>query len=365
MSHVLPSCRLDFKSFRDMHGHHPLQTVIFYDNGCLWWIRVAVDWDLPDPVLNLRYLKRRSTLHNTVTNIALTLDTQPQNPIPIRDEFRTSENYFITYWGLRQFKASHLQVVDDSFAATVSLVQVEQGNFVFKSIDCPLYIHGDAEHVLDEIDALSQFIGHPDIAQLVGLVISENPYHTHPLTDIPLVIAGFLLEYYPGGSLAQIIARNEIPDERLLVQWAIQVGTALDALHRNGRTHVDFKPENIVLDSQNNAILIDIGGTGGFGLEWLSPELTAPLEENLENVPTKAPFEQRVGTDCWAYGKVLSILAEGSGTLGGAERLRSIACRLMETVPEGRIPLGRALEEMRDTKSLVSSSHIAVDDSTY
>jgi hypothetical protein len=31
---------------------------------------------------------------------------------------------------------------------------------------------------MNEIDALAQFRGQPNIAQLVGLVVSENPYKT-------------------------------------------------------------------------------------------------------------------------------------------------------------------------------------------
>jgi hypothetical protein len=33
---------------------------------------------------------------------------------------------------------------------------------------------GDTEHIMNEIDALAQFRGQPNIAQLVGLVVSEN-----------------------------------------------------------------------------------------------------------------------------------------------------------------------------------------------
>jgi hypothetical protein len=60
----------------------------------------------------------------------------------------------------------------------VSIVLVEQQRFAYKSIGRLIYVPGDAEHVLEEIDVLSQFLGHPNIAQLVGLVISAIPYKT-------------------------------------------------------------------------------------------------------------------------------------------------------------------------------------------
>lgn len=383
------SCWLDFKLFQDSNGHHPSQTVIFHDNGSLWWIKVVADWPLPKSVLDLGYLKRRSVfrqfieaidfaqlqlLDDTVTNITLTLNEQTQNPIIIiREGFQTSENYFMALAhrvccsitedpnkvpypsldrcrGLRKFEASHLQKVED-ITPTVSIVLVKQRKFAYKSIDRLIYVPGDAEHVMDEIDALSQFRGHPNIAQLVGLVVSANPYKTNPSTDMLPVITGFLVEFYSGGSLEQIIETKKVLDHALLVQWALQVGEALRSLHMSGRTHLDIKPSNIVLDSQKNAILIDIGGTGGFGLEWLSPEMEMSIRQNTEKIPTNASFAERVATDCWAYGKVLSALAIESDTVGGAERLQSIARRLTEAIPVARISLDHALEELRDNEN--------------
>ncbi|KAL4937124.1 hypothetical protein BDV06DRAFT_216136 [Aspergillus oleicola] len=175
----------------------------------------------------------------------------------------------------------YLQEVED-IAPTVSIVLVEQRQFAYKSINRPTYVPGDAEHILDDINALSQFRGHPNIAQLVA-------------TNMPPVFTGFL----------QIIERNEVPNNTLLVQWALHIGEALQSLYLSGRTHFDIKRSNIVLDSQKNAILIDI---------------------------------------------VLLTLAGKYGTIG-AESLQSIARRLTEAIPEARISLGHALEELRDNKS--------------
>ncbi|KAL5332150.1 putative serine-threonine protein kinase [Aspergillus crustosus] len=382
------SCRLDLKQFQDTNGDHPSQTLIFHDDGSLWWIRIVADWPLPKSVKDLGYFKRRSgfqqffeaidfarlqLLNNTVTHIALTLSEQTQDSIKIRDGFQTSDNYFMTLahrmcctitedpnkvsyppldqcWGLQKFEACHLQKVEE-ITPTVSIVLIEQHKLAYKSIDRVIYVPGDAEHVIDEIEALSHFRGHPNIAQLVGLVVSANPHRTNPSVDMLPVITGFLVEYYSGGSLEQGIETNKVLDDALLVQWALQIGEALQSLHLSSRIHLDMKPSNIVLDSQKNAILIDISGTGGFGLEWLSPEMEMFIRRNTENIPANASFAERIATDCWAYGKVLSILAIKSDSAGGVERLQSISRRLMEAIPEARISSGHALEELRNNES--------------
>jgi serine/threonine protein kinase len=383
-------CRLDFKSYRDWNGGRPSHTLIFYNNGCAWWVKVAVNGPLPESITKLGYLQRRSTfrkfveaidfarlqlLDNTVSSIALTLTEEIQSSIPIRDQFQLSENFFIAVahqmrcdiaedperviyptvdqvQDLRTFDASCLQMTE-FVAPTVSTVVFEQQTFAYKTIDHPIYEPGDTQHILDEIDALAQFHGESNIAQPVGLVVSENPYKTCPSNEMPPVIRGFLLEYYPGGSLEQITGEGVGPSDSLRMRWAIQVGRALESLHKEGRTHLDIKPSNIVLDARGNAFLIDISGTGGFTWEWLAPEMTMFIEQNSPKAPADAPFRARVATDCWAYGQLLSIIAEGSGPGGAGEKLRVIAGDLTKAKPEARITLRDTLamlEEMSTFK---------------
>jgi hypothetical protein len=94
---------------------------------------------------------------------------------------------------IQTFEASSLQNTE-FLAPTVSTVFVKQQKFAYKMIDRPLYEPEDTNAILNEIDVLAQLCGQRNIAQLVGLVISENPYTTSPSTAV--VITGFLLEYY-------------------------------------------------------------------------------------------------------------------------------------------------------------------------
>ncbi|KAJ5550390.1 hypothetical protein N7461_005088 [Penicillium sp. DV-2018c] len=361
---TLPLRRLEFKSFQDWNGDRPSQTLIFHNNGLSWWIKVTVDWSLPEQVRDLGYFKRRFVfqefleaidfsplplLDNTVTSITLSLTEQSQNSIMIRDGHQNPANFFIavahqmrckiaedprrvTYPTLERerslpiFEAHFLQTVE-VVAPTVSTVMFKQQIFAYKTIDRPIYEPEDTKHVLNEIDVLAQLRGLPSIAQLVGLVVSENPYKTCPSTDMPA---------------------DESQFDALPIQWALQIGTALRTLHKRGRTHLDIKPSNIVLDATNNAVLIDVSGTGGYVWEWLSPEMQVLIQENNETSPANAPFEARIATDCWAYGRLLLALAEKSGTPGISRKLQFIADGLTKAAPQSRISLCDALAQLNE-----------------
>ncbi|KAJ5135134.1 uncharacterized protein N7515_004412 [Penicillium bovifimosum] len=379
-----PLCGLEFKSFQDWNGDRPSQTLIFHNNCSSWWIKVAVDGSLPEQALGLGSFKRRfvfqefveaidfgqlQLLDDTVTTINLSLTEQSQNSITIRNGHQNPANFLIAvahrmcciiaedprrviYPTLERqqclpaFEARCLQTVE-VVAPTVRTVLFKEQIFAYKTIDRPIYEPEDTEHVLNEINVLEQLRGLPSIAQLVGLVVSEDPYKTCPSTNSPAVITGFLLEYYPRGSLEQIF-EDEFQFDALPIQWALQIGTALRSLHKRGRTHLDIKPSNIVLDANENAVLIDVSGTGGYVWEWLSPEMQAFIQQNSESSPANAPFEARVSTDCWAYGRLLSTMAEKIGTSGIGEKLQSIANALTKAVPESRISLCDALAQLNE-----------------
>ncbi|KAJ5164027.1 uncharacterized protein N7500_005857 [Penicillium coprophilum] len=108
------------------------------------------------------------------------------------------------------------------------------------------------------------------------------------------VIIGFLLEYYSGGSLEQILRTSFV----------------LRSLYKRRRAYIDIKPSSIVLDANENAILIDVSGTGGY-----------------------------VATDCWAYGRLLLALAEKSDTPRIDKKLYLIADSLTKAAPKSRISL--------------------------
>ena len=75
----------------------------------------------------------------------------------------------------------------------------------------------------------------------------------------------FTMHYCPKGSLRNKVGTNiEEPFARKI---AIEVLKGLKALHQNGKIHRDLKPDNILLDENNNARLTDFGIAGHLNLE--------------------------------------------------------------------------------------------------
>jgi diguanylate cyclase (GGDEF)-like protein len=67
-----------------------------------------------------------------------------------------------------------------------------------------------------------------------------------------------VLEYIPGGSLADQLSHGPIAPERV-VELAAQLARGLAAVHRVGLVHRDVKPGNIMLSPDGTAKLIDFG----------------------------------------------------------------------------------------------------------
>ena len=103
---------------------------------------------------------------------------------------------------------------------------------------------------------------------------------------------------------------------------------------------MDIKPSNIVLDTEGNAILIDISGIGGVTLAWLAPEIRDEIS------PFDLPFEKRRRNDIWAYGKLLSEIAVHAGDNSYVGTLKSIAAKLMEEDTRIRMTLPEAISRL-------------------
>jgi len=157
-----------------------------------------------------------------------------------------------------------------------------------------------------------------------------------------------VLEYLEGETLATRLVKGPLPIEQVL-QYAIEIADALDKAHRNGITHRDLKPGNIMLTLSGTKLL-------DFGLAKLRQEAapattfsqlpTASVKDAvtqqgviLGTLKYMAP-EQVEGktdqidarTDIFAFGAVVYEMATGKRAFEG-KTSASVTAKILEVAP--------------------------------
>ncbi len=102
-----------------------------------------------------------------------------------------------------------------------------------------------AERFRREAEAAARLV-HPHICGILDYGATE---------DIVFTVMPFL----EGGSLADVIQKNRHVDPVRAADVAAQVACALDYAHRHGVVHRDVKPDNVLFDTEGNAVITDFG----------------------------------------------------------------------------------------------------------
>ncbi len=139
--------------------------------------------------------------------------------------------------------------------------------------------------------------------------------------------AYFAMDFISGRTLTEIV-RDEGPmPEHKAIACMRQICQALDYLHAGNRLHLDIKPDNIMIDDNGRAVLIDFGASKY--LDNASSE-EKRVTSNVVQTPGYSPNEQLTGdvsrftnaTDLYALGATLYYVLSGvtpvSGTLRAA-----------------------------------------------
>ena len=126
--------------------------------------------------------------------------------------------------------------------------------------------------------------------------------------------AYYVMDYVDGESLQQKVKNEGALSETIALKYIRQIADALKYVHGQNRLHLDIKPGNIMVNSLDNAILIDFGASKQY--DEVDGENTSTL---LGKTPGYAPIEQMSNnvkqftpaTDIYSLGATLYKLLTG------------------------------------------------------
>jgi len=129
------------------------------------------------------------------------------------------------------------------YLARDSILDVERA---VKILHPQLMVDPDYIHRFRKEARTAARLDHPNIVPIYEVGEEQGSYF-------------LVMKYLPGGSLKELIIRqNGLSYERSL-EIINQVASALDAAHQNGLVHRDVKPGNILFDKEGRACLTDFG----------------------------------------------------------------------------------------------------------
>ncbi len=125
-----------------------------------------------------------------------------------------------------------------------------------------------------------------------------------------------VMEYAPGGSLRALLDKEGPLEPAQALELAAQVADGLAEAHEAGISHLDIKPENILLRVPGDAVISDFG---------LAVALESCPEGHPGGTPNYMPPEQIQGSyglscDVWALGAMLYEMLTGRLCFEGEDR---------------------------------------------
>lgn len=374
----------DYQVHNDAEPHIRSQNIIFFSKGFRWHIKVTFkgntitrDVDKIFIKAQEKYAIRRQQLRafilsiefdclplleDTVTEvefgtIPVASRTLPSLPLRSTISKLPAENGYhqfvndLLYFQVREdplriqypFFVKDLSVPTTEPAGIKTIAKIAPGiskvnirsdltkqHYIFKSVEKPFYKPTDTTIFLQELQNLKLFRQSTSIVQLLSVVISTNPYHTGKSEDSGHVLRGVLLVYHPGGTLEYALRENFVCSGSR--RWPVQIARGLQQLHDQRIAHMDLKPSNIMININGDAVIIDISGIA-FTNGCLAPEM-----HEMDD-PISLPWEARRCNDIWAYGKLLSMIAQLESDEEQARLLNDVIEETTKIEPSERVEL--------------------------
>jgi serine/threonine protein kinase len=209
-------------------------------------------------VTNLKLETSESRLHVHVTE-----DTNEIIPYPPK----TSVEHILQDDLFRPTEIRESELAFDShISGFVYKVRYCGKDYIKKEIPGP----DTVDEFLYEINALHALTGSDSVIQLEAIVVDDQRE----------TVKGLLISFAEQGALVDLLYdhKGEISwDDR--VRWAQQAVQGLSEIHEEGYVQGDFTLSNIVIDSENNAKIIDINRRG-CPVGWEPPEIAKKIQSN-------------------------------------------------------------------------------------
>jgi WD40 repeat protein/serine/threonine protein kinase len=185
---------------------------------------------------------------------------------------------------------------------------------------------------------LPDFANHPDFIRRfeaeAQMIARLEHFHIVPLYDFWREPDGayLVMRWLRGGSLRGLIDQGA-QDVRIVARLLDQVAAALAVAHRNGVIHRDIKPDNVLLDEEGNAFLVDFG----IAVDLLKPD--TPQQHESFGSPAYASPEHIMGhsftpqMDIYSLGIVLFEMLTGVRPFASDDHLVLMRQHLSDPVP--------------------------------
>ena len=172
-------------------------------------------------------------------------------------------------------------------------------------------------------------LNHPNIAAIYDIIEQDES-------------AGYLiLEYVPGETLAQRIAREPLKLEQAL-SIGQQVAEAISAAHENGVVHRDLKPGNIKITPEGKVKVLDFGLAKASSSQDKNQGTAVTQPGRVIGTPAYMSPEQARGkstdhrTDIWSFGCIMYEMMTGHIPFEGETATDTLA-RIIERQPDWEV----------------------------
>src|SRR5271170_1106743 len=197
-----------------------------------------------------------------------------------------------------------------------------------KDLDRTVAIKVVREGAIGESDALKRF---KQELVLASKISHKNILRIHDMGDVG-GLRFISMAFVEGKDLQHVIRENpKMPMERVLM-FARQIAEALAAAYAEGVVHRDLKPQNLLVDKNDQIYVCDFGlaksfEEGAIGMTRTGAFLGTPRYMSPEQVEGK-PADQRA--DLYAYGLILYEMCTGDVPFSGESTHKVMYQRIQE-----------------------------------